>query len=727
MLFQYNLRIRNKVMGSRIDSIPSIITEKVTKTPKVSLLEESTVCEEFMGRKRVPTKIKKEEEADEEIREYAATAMSELLGWYGYEKVDSGCTRGLNLNHFAPVANSKHPLSQMDRQFIFNGVSSRSPMAVNQSAFSHSLRTKLTSSYYPDEIFKNTGKISTSTSLPLKTVPSTSRLPFHNDSTSSSPDEMTDVGHRLISCSWCGRIGETWEPGRTNSLSCGMINALGQFCSEACFAAGRRAAFKRARTCDWCRHVRNPISYVDFQDGESQLQFCSDKCLNQYKMNIFCRETETHLALHGLTGIPSNDSGKGGLITPELWLRNCQSPRSSTEEVLIVDDESISRLSPLPNDVDVDRKDSIVDVMKSDNSSIKIIRRNSFCMRNDVNSNSRTYKRKVEDAEDKLSKDSEVIRETQKESLKDQEYPTYYHCTNDRIHCRLPYPESNLLNLSRSSPSFVDHTNKQRIIEDIMDSELHDRHQVYKNMEQKSDINVKDVKELRGRESRGRENVRYSQQRKFRKSSSWIPETSSSPIQSESAVSPSSCTDENKQHKYQTNLKMYPEASSFMTVPSIHPVPSQFSSQSPSSSILPPVTILVPYPIPIPIPVPIPIPLPTTVFDKFLTEKKETLSNNTDSDHKSSVSDDLPDSIISTSDHTRSVKTNSSTTSIPDKCGFTVVSPTSERSEHSTTTLNENAVLTKSLTRSLRKKKRVNEDSNGTDRQSKRRSKFLTI
>lgn len=27
--------------------------------------------------------------------------MSELLGWYGYGKVDSRCTRGLNLNHFA--------------------------------------------------------------------------------------------------------------------------------------------------------------------------------------------------------------------------------------------------------------------------------------------------------------------------------------------------------------------------------------------------------------------------------------------------------------------------------------------------------------------------------------------------------------------------------------------------------------------------------------------------
>ena len=31
------------------------------------------------------------------------------------------------------------------------------------------------------------------------------------------------------------------------------------------------------------------------QDGEQQLQFCSDKCLSQYKMNIFCKETQEHL------------------------------------------------------------------------------------------------------------------------------------------------------------------------------------------------------------------------------------------------------------------------------------------------------------------------------------------------------------------------------------------------------------------------------------------------
>lgn len=35
------------------------------------------------------------------LQEYAETAMNELLGWYGYEKLDSRDTQGLNLHHFA--------------------------------------------------------------------------------------------------------------------------------------------------------------------------------------------------------------------------------------------------------------------------------------------------------------------------------------------------------------------------------------------------------------------------------------------------------------------------------------------------------------------------------------------------------------------------------------------------------------------------------------------------
>lgn len=97
-----------------------------------------------------------------------------------------------------------------------------------------------------------------------------------------------------------------------------------KFCSESCFTQSRRASYKRAKTCDWCKHIRHAVSYVDFQDGASQLQFCSDKCLNQYKMQIFCKETQAHLDLNPHLkekGKSSNDN----LITPDLWMRNCRS------------------------------------------------------------------------------------------------------------------------------------------------------------------------------------------------------------------------------------------------------------------------------------------------------------------------------------------------------------------------------------------------------------------
>ncbi|KAJ2951260.1 hypothetical protein O0L34_g5661 [Tuta absoluta] len=120
-------------------------------------------------------------------------------------------------------------------------------------------------------------------------------------------------------CSWCNK--RTREGGA-------IQHAGSTFCSELCFSQSRRANFKRAKTCDWCRHVRHTVAYVDFQDGATQLQFCSDKCLNQYKMHVFCRETQAHLDLnpHLVSGASTSN-----LITPELWLNNCKSRSASPE------------------------------------------------------------------------------------------------------------------------------------------------------------------------------------------------------------------------------------------------------------------------------------------------------------------------------------------------------------------------------------------------------------
>ncbi|XP_018322260.1 sine oculis-binding protein homolog [Agrilus planipennis] len=128
-----------------------------------------------------------------------------------------------------------------------------------------------------------------------------------NGSTSSGPDSPKYSG----SCDWCSHVVDDNKA---------ISSAGAVFCSELCFSQSRRANFKKNKTCDWCRHVRHTISYVDFQDGASQLQFCSDKCLNQYKMHIFCRETKAHLKMH--PHVPENAKSSGVLITPDLWLRD---------------------------------------------------------------------------------------------------------------------------------------------------------------------------------------------------------------------------------------------------------------------------------------------------------------------------------------------------------------------------------------------------------------------
>lgn len=108
-------------------------------------------------------------------------------------------------------------------------------------------------------------------------------------------------------CSWCHQD--------ISSQSTEIIGSQGTvFCSENCFLFWRRASFKRAKTCDYCKSVRNAVSYVDFSDGATQLQFCSDKCLNQYKMQIFCRETQAHLELNPHLKEKNDAGGKSSIL-----------------------------------------------------------------------------------------------------------------------------------------------------------------------------------------------------------------------------------------------------------------------------------------------------------------------------------------------------------------------------------------------------------------------------
>ncbi|XP_025206440.1 sine oculis-binding protein homolog [Melanaphis sacchari] len=211
----------------------------------------------------------KNETPDEEIKEYVKTTMNEMLGWYGYEKINSkDCSlQSMNL-------------------------------------------VKLREKY------RGRSK---------STEPETSSDEYNSP---QSPTTSNSPVQQMI-CGWCDKTliakAFTFRTAESDNEKV--------FCSEQCFSHYRRANFKRNKTCDWCRHLRHTVNCVDFQDGDHQLQFCSDKCLNQYKMNIFCKETQAQLELHPHlqnTSLPENLcktlEPNLPLITPDLWLRDCHSP-----------------------------------------------------------------------------------------------------------------------------------------------------------------------------------------------------------------------------------------------------------------------------------------------------------------------------------------------------------------------------------------------------------------
>lgn len=179
------------------------------------------------------------------------------------------------------------------------------------------------------------------------------------------PSAVEDVQSVQIVCVWCQKEG-------VKRYSLCMGSELKSFCSEKCFAACRRAYFKRnkardedlqserspqpphtedsprlvlkinssvrslspvSQVCDWCKHVRHTKEYLDFGSGEERLQFCSTKCLNQYKMDVFYREARAALSTNTNSSTSPSRSGSSQdghssdaknttpqkLLTPESW------------------------------------------------------------------------------------------------------------------------------------------------------------------------------------------------------------------------------------------------------------------------------------------------------------------------------------------------------------------------------------------------------------------------
>ncbi|KAE8286771.1 Sine oculis-binding protein-like protein Jackson circler protein 1 [Larimichthys crocea] len=284
-------------------------------------------------------------EINQEMKTFAESTMNELLGWYGYDKVDLRDSEANEIRNY-----------RERRQHV-------SVLKENSLPKPKSLDTKVSHSVLAMKSGEKESSSVPSSSPSSSSTCSSLTTPKEHKSAPVivpliKPSAVEDVQNVQIVCVWCQKEG-------VKRYSLCMGSELKSFCSEKCFAACRRAYFKRNKArdedlhgerspqhphtedsprlvlkinsnvrslspvpqvCDWCKHVRHTKEYLDFGSGEERLQFCSTKCLNQYKMDVFYREARA--ALTSSSSSPSRPSQEGRadsivagqkLLTPESW------------------------------------------------------------------------------------------------------------------------------------------------------------------------------------------------------------------------------------------------------------------------------------------------------------------------------------------------------------------------------------------------------------------------
>ncbi|XP_006881294.1 PREDICTED: sine oculis-binding protein homolog [Elephantulus edwardii] len=275
-------------------------------------------------------------EINEEMKNFAENTMNELLGWYGYDKVELKDGEDIEFRSYPTDGESRQHISVLKENSL------PKPKLPEDSVIS------------PYNI--STGYSGLATGNGLSDSPAGSKdhgsvpiiVPLIPPPFIKPPAE-DDVSNVQIMCAWCQKVG-------IKRYSLSMGSEVKSFCSEKCFAACRRAYFKRNKArdedghaenfpqqhyaketprlafknncellvCDWCKHIRHTKEYLDFGDGERRLQFCSAKCLNQYKMDIFYKETQANLpaGLCSTLHPPMENKAEGTgvqLLTPDSW------------------------------------------------------------------------------------------------------------------------------------------------------------------------------------------------------------------------------------------------------------------------------------------------------------------------------------------------------------------------------------------------------------------------
>ncbi|XP_069462663.1 sine oculis-binding protein homolog isoform X2 [Ambystoma mexicanum] len=291
-------------------------------------------------------------EINEEMKNFAESTMNELLGWYGYDKVELKDGEDIEIRNYPPDGESRQHMSVLKENSLpkpklpedsvispyntnlsYSGLATGNGLADLPAGSKDHGSMPIVVPLIPPPFLKppaEYSKLPEELALFFKMMPDMPRFqrsaqdhleqPLSRDEYKNTHKHMTtedDVSNVQIMCAWCQKVG-------IKRYSLSMGSEVKSFCSEKCFAACRRAYFKRNKVCDWCKHIRHTKEYLDFGDGERRLQFCSAKCLNQYKMDIFYKEAQANLpaGLCGPVHPPVENKAEGTglqLLTPDSW------------------------------------------------------------------------------------------------------------------------------------------------------------------------------------------------------------------------------------------------------------------------------------------------------------------------------------------------------------------------------------------------------------------------
>lgn len=403
-------------------------------------------------------------------------------------------------------------------------------------------------------------------------------------------------------CAWCHKTG-------TKQVTLDTPTGVKVFCNEICFTQCRRASFKKSKTCDWCKHVRHTVNYVEFKDGETQLQFCSEKCLNQYKMSIFCKETQEHLRnvdKNGENPAELKNDEREILITPELWMRGEHARRAAEARESARERERLERREEREHrKINTDKSPSKINYKLENAEKTKEVVFDRI--KQETNRHRRSL---LTDRETERSSPVRIDKHTSPPVNSDTSYSAHIMSVSPWLHQAqfmgalvpgiIPYGHLSPMLLPGMLPPPPP---PQVLVPETKDTD-----------------NQEDVK--KDKKSQSRRHTTPS----LLSPSSDISVTSGPSLgqETQSRVSPGLV-------ERRTSSLFPVDFPQFFTGQNVSPGMPNTPIQQTGIPGIPPVTMMVPFPVPLPLPVPVPIPIPLTVqqLKEIFGDKNEDNTNHT--------------------------------------------------------------------------------------------------